>query len=195
MLGGERARVAIAMLSLAKANFAPDEPTNHLDIASQEVLQEVLQTFAGTLLMVSHDRFLIREVSTQVWAIADGTLHIFETGYDDYQAWHQMWRSAPRRAKQVDEEAREQREAERQARRLQERALAQQQARLNALEEEIHGLEQRMKELTHALDAAGRDQDISRVANLGGEYRQIEVRLSQLLEEWARVADTPVGLP
>jgi len=194
--GGERARVAISMLSLAKANFLLlDEPTNHLDIASQEVLQDVLQAFGGTILMVSHDRFLIREVATQVWAIADGTLRVFETGYADYQAWHQMWRSAPRRAKQADEEAREQREAERQARRAQERALAQQQARLSALEEEIHGLEQRMKELTHALDAAGRGQDVSRVAKLGGEYRQVEARLSQLLEEWARVADTPVAAP
>ncbi len=190
--GGERARVAIAMLSLAKANFLLlDEPTNHLDIASQEVLQEVLLAFSGTILMVSHDRFLIREVATQVWAIGDGVLHVFGTGYDDYQAWHQMWRSAPRRAKQVEVEARLQREEERQARRAQERVLAQQQAQLTALEEEIHQLEVRMQELTVALDAAGRGQDISRVAHLGGEYRQVETKLNQLLEKWAQVADSP----
>ncbi|MCU0520591.1 MAG: ABC-F family ATP-binding cassette domain-containing protein [Anaerolineae bacterium] len=190
--GGERARVAIAMLSLAKANFLLlDEPTNHLDIASQEVLQEVLLSFAGTMLLVSHDRFLIREIATQVWAISDGVLHVFDAGYEDYQAWHQLWRSAPRRAKQVEDDARLQREEERQARRAQERVLAQQQARLGALEDEIHQLEQRMQELTHALDAAGRDQDISRVSRLGGEYRQVETKLNQLLEEWARAADAP----
>jgi ATP-binding cassette, subfamily F, member 3 len=189
--GGERARVAIAILSLAKANFLLlDEPTNHLDIASQEVLQEVLINFGGTILMVSHDRYLIREIATQVWAIGDEDLHVFDEGYATYEAWHQMRRQAPRRAQQAANEAQAQREAERAARRARERSLARQQARLTELETEIHRLEGRMKELTLALDAAGRDQDVSRVAKLGAEYRQIEVKVNQLLEEWARVAET-----
>ena len=72
--GGERARVALALLARQKANFLLlDEPTNHLDIQSQEVLQEVITDFNGTILMVSHDRYLIREVATQVWALADNT--------------------------------------------------------------------------------------------------------------------------
>ncbi len=192
--GGERARVAIAILSLAKANFLLlDEPTNHLDITSQEVLQQVLLGFDGTILMVSHDRYLIREIATKVWAIGDGILHVFEEGYEPYQAWHQMWRDAPRRAKQVDEEARAQREAERRARRERERVLARQQEHLVELEEEIHRLEGHLQTLTYALDAAGRDQDVSRVAKLGAEYRQTEVRVNQLLEEWAQVADTPLA--
>ncbi len=192
--GGERARVAIAILSLAKANFLLlDEPTNHLDIPSQEVLEDVLLSFNGTILMVSHDRYLIRKLATQVWAIGDGVLHVFSESYSEYQAWHQLWRSAPRQAKQQEDAQRVRREAERQARRERERALARQKARLDELEAEIHGFEARLEKLTHALDAAGRAQDVARVSKLGAEYRQVEAKLSQLLEEWAEVADAPVA--
>ena len=190
--GGERARVAIAILSLAKANFLLlDEPTNHLDIPSQEVLQDVLLSFGGTILMVSHDRYLIREVATQVWAIADGMLHVFAEGFETYHAWHELWRNAPRKARQEDEDARTQREEERRADRARQRALARQQARLEELETQIQQLEIRLQELTYALDVAGRAQDVPRVSRLGVEYRQVEGKLSQLLEEWAEIADSP----
>jgi predicted phage-related endonuclease len=102
-----------------------------------------------------------------------------------------MSRQAPHRAQQVEDEARAQREAERSARRVRERALARQQARLDELETEIHRLEARMQELAGELDAAGYDQDVSRVAELGAEYRRIEVEVNRLLEEWARVAEAP----
>ncbi|MFN2111255.1 MAG: ABC-F family ATP-binding cassette domain-containing protein, partial [Anaerolineae bacterium] len=92
--GGERARVALAILTLEKANFLLlDEPTNHLDIPSQEVLQDVINDFNGTVLLVSHDRYLIREIATQVWAVADGRLHVFEEGYPTYAAWHRDYRN------------------------------------------------------------------------------------------------------
>jgi ATP-binding cassette subfamily F protein 3 len=192
--GGEQARVSIAILSLSKANFLLlDEPTNHLDIRSQEVLQEVLQNFGGTILMVSHDRYLIREVATQVWAIAEHRLHVFDEGYEAYQSWHTMWREMPRRAQQEENEARLRYEAERRAQRERDRALARQAERLAELESQIHRFETRMAELTSALDAAGRQQDISRVSKLGAEYRQVEAQLDQLLEEWATVADKPVA--
>jgi ATP-binding cassette, subfamily F, member 3 len=193
--GGERARVAIAILSLAKANFLLlDEPTNHLDIASQEILQDVLINFAGSILMVSHDRYLVREVATVVWAIADGRLHVFNEGYEAYQEWHELRRSAPRKAKQLQDDARVEREAERRAERARERALVRQQARLDELEAEIHNFELRLADLTTALNAAGRAQDVSRVSKLGAEYRQVETKLNHLLEEWADVADkSPVA--
>jgi ATP-binding cassette, subfamily F, member 3 len=192
--GGEQARVSIAILSLSKANFLLlDEPTNHLDIRSQEVLQEVLQTFEGTLLMVSHDRYLIREVATKVWAIADTRLHVFDEGYAAYQSWHTMRREMPHRAQQEESEARLRYEEERRAQRERDRALARQAERLSELEAQIHQLEARMMVLADDLDSAGRRQDISRVSKLGAEYRKVESRLDQLLEEWAAVADKPVA--
>lgn len=189
--GGERARVALAILGLEKANFLLlDEPTNHLDLASQEVLQEVLLNFGGTLLLVSHDRYLIRALATHVWAIADETLYAFE-GYAAYANWHQARRDGTPEAQQVQDKARQQREVERQAERARQKTLAQQQKRLETLETQIHALEHRMQELTVALDHAGRQQDISRVTRLGAEYREVEGQLNGLLEEWAEAAEAP----
>ena len=68
--GGERSRVALARLVLQRANFLLlDEPTNHLDIASQEVLEEVLDDFEGTIVLVTHDRYLVDRLATQLWII------------------------------------------------------------------------------------------------------------------------------
>ena len=191
--GGERARVALALLTLEKANFLLlDEPTNHLDIPSQEILQRVIQDFNGTVLLVSHDRYLIREVATHVWAIADGALHVFDEGYPAYEAWRRDYRSGGGSDTQRrEEEARTRRETERQAQRERERVLARQQKELEELEMQIHDLERRLQSLTSALDSAGRSQDVSRVSKLGAEYHQVEAELNQLLEEWADTADSP----
>ncbi|MDP9374089.1 MAG: ATP-binding cassette domain-containing protein, partial [Chloroflexota bacterium] len=71
--GGERSRLALAKLTLARANFLIlDEPTNHLDIAAREALEGVLDEYNGTLLFVSHDRYFIDRLATHVWAIGDG---------------------------------------------------------------------------------------------------------------------------
>ena len=68
--GGERGRLALAKLALSGANLLLlDEPTNHLDLPSQEVLQSVLADFAGTILLVSHDRYLIDALATQIWEV------------------------------------------------------------------------------------------------------------------------------
>ncbi|MFN2109968.1 MAG: hypothetical protein ACK2UI_09925, partial [Anaerolineae bacterium] len=150
---------------------------------------DVINDFNGTVLLVSHDRYLIREIATQVWAIADGRLHVFEEGYPAYAAWHRDYRNgnAPGLSKH-EEEARARREAERQAERERERALARQQKQLESLETEIHALEARLQELTTALDVAGRTQDVARVAKLGAEYHHVEAELNHLLEEWTAAA-------
>ncbi|MCB9422414.1 MAG: ABC-F family ATP-binding cassette domain-containing protein [Ardenticatenaceae bacterium] len=83
--GGERGRLALSLLALDGANFLLlDEPTNHLDIPSQEVLQAVLEAFDGTILLVSHDRYLVDRLATQIWELRDGHLHVFEGSYNDY---------------------------------------------------------------------------------------------------------------
>jgi ATP-binding cassette subfamily F protein 3 len=61
-----------------------DEPTNHLDIPAQEVLQSVLEGFSGTMLIVSHDRYLISRLATHIWSISDGQLTVFDGTYGAY---------------------------------------------------------------------------------------------------------------
>jgi len=83
--GGERARLALAKLELQGANFLLlDEPTNHLDIPAQEALQAVLAAYPGTILLVSHDRYLVRALATQIWSLARGHLQVFMGRYDAY---------------------------------------------------------------------------------------------------------------
>ncbi len=83
--GGERGKLALAILALGGANFLLlDEPTNHLDIPAQEVLQEVLEQFEGTILLVSHDRYLIDRLATQVWPLENGHLDVFQGTYQEY---------------------------------------------------------------------------------------------------------------
>ena len=83
--GGERGRLALAILAQQGANFLLlDEPTNHLDLPAQEVLQAVLEAYDGTILLISHDRYLVDRLATQVWAIGDGRLQVFKGRYREF---------------------------------------------------------------------------------------------------------------
>jgi ATP-binding cassette subfamily F protein 3 len=83
--GGERGRLALALLALEGANLLLlDEPTNHLDLPAQEVLQETLEAFPGTILLVSHDRYLVNRLATQIWDVHAKRLDVYPGSYDDY---------------------------------------------------------------------------------------------------------------
>jgi ATP-binding cassette subfamily F protein 3 len=85
--GGERGKLALAILALDGANFLLlDEPTNHLDIPAQEALQEVLEAFEGTILLVSHDRYLVDRLATQIWHLEAGDLRVFKGNYGEFVA-------------------------------------------------------------------------------------------------------------
>ncbi|MCC7019532.1 MAG: ABC-F family ATP-binding cassette domain-containing protein [Ardenticatenales bacterium] len=85
--GGERGRLALAVLALQGANLLVlDEPTNHLDIQAQEVLEDVVNGFQGTVLLVTHDRYLVDRLATMLWWVADGRLTVHDGTYADWQA-------------------------------------------------------------------------------------------------------------
>ncbi|MEA3376648.1 MAG: ABC-F family ATP-binding cassette domain-containing protein [Chloroflexota bacterium] len=169
--GGEQARVALAVLVLQGANvLILDEPTSHLDIPSQEILETVLADFEGTVLLVTHDRYLIRALADRVWAIHDGELKEFRT-YEEYREWR-----GQRRGRASSPERAARREAERRA------------ARRAELEEQIQQLEVRQAELEAELAMASQAQEVARVRELGAEHGQNERQLEQLLAEWEEVA-------
>jgi ATP-binding cassette subfamily F protein 3 len=86
--GGEKARLTLALMVARRPNLLLlDEPTNHLDIDMRHALTVALQSFEGGLLVVSHDRHLIKTVADTLWLVADGTLTVFDGDLDDYQQW------------------------------------------------------------------------------------------------------------
>nr|WP_276597576.1 ATP-binding cassette domain-containing protein [Pelomonas aquatica] len=86
--GGEKARLVLAMLVWQRPNLLLlDEPTNHLDLNTREALSLALNEFEGTVMLVSHDRALLREVCDEFWLVADGVVKPFDGDLDDYQRW------------------------------------------------------------------------------------------------------------
>jgi ATP-binding cassette, subfamily F, member 3 len=85
--GGEKSRVQLARLMLSGANcLLLDEPTNNLDIPSAEVLEQALEEFPGTVIVVSHDRYLLDRIADRIFEVCDGVLHVYEGGYSYFAA-------------------------------------------------------------------------------------------------------------
>jgi len=186
--GGQRSRLVLAQLALQKANLLLlDEPTNHLDLPSQEILQDVLARFEGTIVFVSHDRFLVQALATQVWWLEKGSLHVSRGGYDAYLADREKLLAikAPQRRARNGARHHEARKLLRRQRKEQEK----QAARFAALEEHIQRLETRLEALGAAISLAGQNQQLAEVQRLGDEYQRVEARLAQLMEEWAAEAE------
>jgi ATP-binding cassette subfamily F protein 3 len=183
--GGEQARVALAVLVLQGANvLILDEPTNHLDIPSQEVLEDILADFEGTLLMVTHDRYLIRRLADCVWAIEDGDLLAFRWGYDEYRDWLAQRRKQQQARAEAQKAERAERQKRQRASRRAEQEAARQAERRAELEQRIEALEARQAELESQLALASERQAVAEVRDLGAEYRQIEEELDALLADW-----------
>ena len=86
--GGEKARLTLALIVRARPNLLLlDEPTNHLDIEMREALTEALQDYAGALIVVAHDRHLLRATADELWLVADGAVRMFDGDLDDYRDW------------------------------------------------------------------------------------------------------------
>ncbi len=187
--GGEQARVALAVLVMQGANvLVLDEPTNYLDIPTQEVLEGVLAAFDGTVLMVSHDRYLIRRLASSVWAIEGEQLGAFRD-YETYRAWKEELRQSQARQKGCKRDGGGNASARRRERRKAAKRESERRAARQAdLEERICDLEARQAELERQLAAASEKQDVARVRELGAEYGAIDQELNASLAEWAELA-------
>lgn len=188
--GGERSRVALAKLVLQRANFLLlDEPTNHLDIASQEVLESVLDDFAGTILLVTHDRYLVDRLATQLWIIEpnEHTLRVFQGAWAEYVEERARVALTPQARQAKDKWSEEQRRARREGQR-QRRELEARQQRAAEMETEIHHLEQQLASLQADIARASGAQEVMRLHELGTLYTELENQLQVQLEQWAELA-------
>ncbi len=191
--GGERARVALARLSLLGANFLLlDEPTNHLDIPSQEILQEVMANYGGTILLVSHDRYLIDALATQIWYLSrEGELTVYEGAYKPFLRWReeQKARAAEAKAEQEIVEVAEQSGENGSASHPSGLSDYQRARRVAELEARIEHLEAEMARLNTEIANASGEGVIERVAELGESYTRAESELDERVAEWAFLSD------
>jgi ATP-binding cassette subfamily F protein 3 len=175
--GGERGRVALAKLMVEGANLLLlDEPTNHLDIPSQEALQSALLQYPGTILLISHDRYLVNALASQVWVISQDNeeMEIFTGGYHEYSELRKQRSLQKRTARKtiVSRPVPKKKKAE---------------VNIEELEERISDLEGQLASLADELTKAG--DDIERVRELGKQYATLEDVLSQQLALWEQVAN------
>ena len=180
--GGERGRLALAKLSLMRANLLLlDEPTNHLDIPSQEILQEVLSQYRGTILLVSHDRYLIDALGTQIWEISPGErmLQVFEGSYTAYKEFQEQV------AEQAVNEPSTRRTASKKRANSDARDERRRRIRLDAVEESITGLEKQLNSLSRKLEDP--PPDPAEVHDLGNEYVRVQADLEKLMGEWEKL--------
>ncbi|MPM41706.1 putative ABC transporter ATP-binding protein [bioreactor metagenome] len=176
----------MACLALTSANLMLlDEPTNHLDLPSQEVLQNVLADFGGTILLVSHDRYLIDALATQIWEVVPGerTLNVFEGTYSEFKAIRQQADGTVTIKNSSASLQREKKEksglSKDQQRKLKER--------LSGLESEVNMLEQHLKSIEVQLENP--PSDANKVQRLGEEYARVQKDLEERMEEWARLSE------
>lgn len=189
--GGERGRLALAILSLEKANFLLlDEPTNHLDIPSQEALQEALEQYGGTVLMVTHDRYLVDKLATQIWSLENGRLRVFAGSYQAFLAAREAELLAAKA------EAAEQRAAETavieqngDAPRLSKNEQRRRAEAIADVEEAIHAAEAELERIQQALQEATEAQTFDTIQQLSQAYTEAETTLDALMRKWETLAD------
>ena len=187
--GGERSRLALARMLVSPANLlCMDEPTNHLDIPSRDALEDALEEYTGALVLITHDRHLIRSVADRIVEVREGRLTVYGGGYDDYleRSAAEGGESPPASARAPRVSAKERRRAEAQARAL-----------TKGLRDEVARLEKRMGEVgaeLKRLETVMADPEVySSGADVGAlvrDYESAKRRMARLEREWERAAES-----
>lgn len=190
--GGERGRLALAKLALSNANLLLlDEPTNHLDLPTQEVLESVLSDFPGTILLVSHDRYLIDSLASQIWEVDPEaqTLHQFKGSYTQYKAHKLKLEESEAEISKASATERKYKYSEKKPQRKPLSKFDQQQikARLTGIEREIQSLEAQQASISKALETPPDDSE--EVLQLGETYVELQQQIEALTAEWAELEE------
>jgi ATP-binding cassette subfamily F protein 3 len=191
--GGERARVALAMLMLSGANFLVlDEPTNHLDVESIEALEDAIADYGGTVLLVSHDRALLRTLTTRVWILHEGRITDYPGGFADWETASRERAHAAAVAaaeaellRKVKERKQHQRPPDTRrrsesARRAVEREVADAESAVTAQEARVAALRAELEDPRLYVTAGMAE----RAAALGREMEEARAELDQALARW-----------
>ena len=192
--GGERGRVSLAKLMLSEANFLIlDEPTNHLDIASKEILEEALNSYTGTVLYVSHDRYFINQTATRILDLTNQSVVNYIGDYDYYlekkeELTEKYAPSAAETATEAKEESPSEGKLTWQQQKEEQARKRKQENELKKVEKRIEELETRDKEIDDTLILPDVCTNVGRCAELSREKDKIQQELEELYEKWETLA-------
>ncbi|MCP3978443.1 MAG: ABC-F family ATP-binding cassette domain-containing protein [bacterium] len=192
--GGEKARLALARMLVHPSNLLLlDEPTNHLDLKSREVLEDALNEYDGTLVIVSHDRYFVNRVATTIGEVGRGVIDLHAGDYDEYLQWKQGRGDEAASEPSADPDlvaderrARKRQDAEERNRLYRERKAVQD--RLDPIEREIARLEAVVGEQEVLQASSVVYSNPERAQEVGKTKSEAEARLAELYAEWERLA-------
>ena len=187
--GGERARLLLAKLSMENNNFLIlDEPTNHLDIDSKEVLENALIDFDGTLLFVSHDRYFINRVATQVLELSEEGSTLYLGDYDYYlEKKAELEALAAAQAEAVPVSSTEEVTSnDYHLQKQNQKELRKITRRIEQLEAEMEELDQKIQDITETMHSTN---DAADLVQLQSELDQLTVQQEAVMEEWAELSE------
>ncbi|MGY0551862.1 ATP-binding cassette domain-containing protein [Vreelandella sp. 2A-K22] len=196
--GGEKARLALALVAWQKPNLLLlDEPTNHLDLEMREALTQALASFEGTVILVSHDRHLLRATVDEFWRVADHRVEPFDGDLEDYRAWLKARLEESRRDSRGEKAERQNQQPSgdsREARKASRKAAAELREKLRPLKKQRDQAEKAMEKAQHELDKVEQVladpelyTDSSRKAELTktlSQQAEIKARLDESERQW-----------
>ncbi len=194
--GGEKARLALALVVWHKPNLLLlDEPSNHLDVETREALTRALAEYSGSLLLVSHDRHLLRTTVDSFWIVADGKIQEFDGDLDDYRSWQQTNAATAQKRSSVQAASQTSRKELRREQAVARQELAKQrkplEQRLAKLETQMGKLEQRLAELNAlvAQDDFYGEAYKARRPDILAEHGELGKSLSTCEEDWLQLQE------
>lgn len=189
--GGEKSRVAIAKLMIGKCNLLLlDEPTNHLDIASNEVFEEAMRSFAGTILVISHDRYLLRSLANRMIFIEKGKAYMYDLPYEEANAQF-LLDTAPVLKEEVKaEKAKTQEESspEQKKKPLSKDMRRRHTVRLEKLEEEMDAVSAERSEIEEMMNGEDFYKDGVKAKEILDHYEELGKKYHSLEDEWLEIS-------
>lgn len=174
--GGERARVSLMKLIKEKGNFLIfDEPTNHLDIYSREVLEEALEEYDGTLILVSHDRYFLESIVNKIYVIDENGTKLFKGDYEEYKKNSAMG--------EKDEKDKDSGVDYEEQKRLKNK-INSLKKNMEALEAEIEKKEEQKQKLEDEYYAAGKKNELSSLIDIQEKLDKLEQEITDCLHKW-----------
>lgn len=182
--GGEKVRLALSKIFRRRPNFLIlDEPTNHMDIIGKETLEKLLMDFSGTVIVVSHDRYLINRVAKSLIVFENGGVRYFDGTFDEYEE---------REKETAEEVAKEKAEKTKKTggeRYVESKEEARRKHRVEFLEKKITALEEELSRTQAKLDDETVNTDYKKVMAVEEEIKTIEEKLEPLITEWTELSE------